>query len=125
MLLIAAGLLGDLRLTSHGVHHSPRMDTLGIEPRASRMLSGCDTTTPRALEMCNREPCGLKQNGLAPWGAFTTELTGPFASSAGYALLLQAWHWQSMPTRGPQLPQMGGLRAVLQACASRKATKTV
>ena len=26
------------------------MDTLGIEPRASRMLSGCDTTTPRALE---------------------------------------------------------------------------
>ena len=26
-----------------------KMDTLGIEPRASRMLSGCDTTTPRAL----------------------------------------------------------------------------
>ena len=26
------------------------MDTLGIEPRASRMLSGCDTTTPCALE---------------------------------------------------------------------------
>ena len=25
------------------------MDTLGIEPRTSRMLSGCDTTTPRAL----------------------------------------------------------------------------
>ena len=25
------------------------MDTLGIEPRASGMLSGCDTTTPRAL----------------------------------------------------------------------------
>ena len=25
------------------------MDTLGIEPRASRMLSGCDITTPRAL----------------------------------------------------------------------------
>ena len=25
------------------------MDTLGIEPRASRMLSGCDTTTPTAL----------------------------------------------------------------------------
>ena len=24
------------------------MDTLGIEPRASRMLSGCDTTTPFA-----------------------------------------------------------------------------
>ena len=25
-----------------------QMDTLGIDPRASRMLSGCDTTTPRA-----------------------------------------------------------------------------
>ena len=25
------------------------MDSLGIEPRASRMLSGCDTTTPTAL----------------------------------------------------------------------------
>ena len=24
------------------------LDTLGIEPRASHMLSGCDTTTPRA-----------------------------------------------------------------------------
>ena len=24
------------------------MDSLGIEPRASRMLSGCDTTTPTA-----------------------------------------------------------------------------
>ena len=27
------------------------MDTLGIEPRASRMLSGCDTTTQCALKM--------------------------------------------------------------------------
>ena len=26
------------------------LDTLGIEPKASRMLSGCATTTPRALE---------------------------------------------------------------------------
>ena len=25
-----------------------KVDTLGIEPRASRMLSGCDTTTPCA-----------------------------------------------------------------------------
>ena len=25
-----------------------KMDTLGIEPRASRMLSGCDTATPCA-----------------------------------------------------------------------------
>ena len=27
-----------------------RMDTLGIEPRASRMLSGCGTITPTALD---------------------------------------------------------------------------
>ena len=26
-----------------------KVDSLGIEPRASRMLSGCDTTTPTAL----------------------------------------------------------------------------
>ena len=29
-----------------------KMDTLGIEPRASRMLSGCDTTTPCAQLLC-------------------------------------------------------------------------
>ena len=28
-----------------------KMDSLGIEPRASRMLSGCDTTTPTAQLM--------------------------------------------------------------------------
>ena len=27
-----------------------RMDTLGFEPRAFRMRSGCDTTTPCALD---------------------------------------------------------------------------
>ena len=31
-----------------------QMDTLGIEPRASRMLSGCDTTTPCAPGALNR-----------------------------------------------------------------------
>eukprot|EP00973_Karenia_brevis_P016804 2301578-Karenia_brevis.AAC.1 len=30
------------------VPHITSMDALGMEPRASRMLSGCDTTTPRA-----------------------------------------------------------------------------
>ena len=32
-----------------GVGRCNEMDMLGIEPRASRMLSGCDTTTPHAL----------------------------------------------------------------------------
>ena len=39
------------------------MDTLGIEPRASRMLSGCDTTTPRALELCHGQGF-LGQTGI-------------------------------------------------------------
>ena len=30
----------------------PKLDTLGIEPRAFRMRSGCDTSTPCALCMC-------------------------------------------------------------------------
>ena len=37
--------------------HDSLMDTLGIEPRASRMLSGCDTTTPRALEDLESASC--------------------------------------------------------------------
>ena len=37
------------------------MDTLGIEPRASRMLSGCDTTTPCA------QLIGLSNASLGLW----------------------------------------------------------
>ena len=40
------------------------MDTLGIEPRASRMLSGCDTTTPCARRYAHGArscPIGLCQ----------------------------------------------------------------
>ena len=40
-----------------------RMDTLGIEPGASRMLSGCDTTTPRALWKESIRSC-LNKHGL-------------------------------------------------------------
>ena len=44
---------GPMSRRSHAAplqHTSNRMDTLGIEPRAFRMRSGCDTTTPCALE---------------------------------------------------------------------------
>jgi hypothetical protein len=34
--------------TTGALPPATKVDTLGIEPRASRMLSGCDTTTPRA-----------------------------------------------------------------------------
>ena len=45
-----------------------QLDTLGIEPRASRMLSGCDTTTPCALEDLGKE----RWSKAAPlsWRAF-------------------------------------------------------
>ena len=45
-----------------------RMDTLGIEPRASRMLSGCDTTTPRALE-CISHSLGSSTFAKRDWGS--------------------------------------------------------
>ena len=49
------------------LHHDRQdilMDTLGIEPRASRMLSGCDTTTPCALELTTvKERCRKKRTG--------------------------------------------------------------
>ena len=35
------------------------LDTLGIEPRASRMLSGCDTTTPCARRHLFRNTNGM------------------------------------------------------------------
>ena len=37
-------------------HFKTTMDTLGIEPRASRMLSGCDTTTPCAQVIAHSRP---------------------------------------------------------------------
>jgi hypothetical protein len=40
---------GRKRATSQLCIYVCKLDTLGIEPRASRMLSGCDTTTPCAL----------------------------------------------------------------------------
>ena len=40
---------GKLSLEKWSIDFMSEMDTLGIEPRASRMLSGCDTTTPCAL----------------------------------------------------------------------------
>ena len=40
-------LLNVLRASCRFLIHMG-LDALGIEPRASRMLSGCDTTTPRA-----------------------------------------------------------------------------
>ena len=57
------------------------MDTLGIEPRASRMLSGCDTTTPRALELLPRilRECSQSRSravAKAGLGVWQTQVAG-------------------------------------------------
>ena len=59
------------------------MDTLGIEPRASRMLSGCDTTTPCAhvLELM-RQTVGVELPLVASSAALA------IASLAGLARFL-------------------------------------
>ena len=44
-----------------------QLDTLGIEPRASRMLSGCDTTTPCAHGICcNRDILRITPISVGP-----------------------------------------------------------
>ena len=43
---------------------SQKVDTLGIEPRASRMLSGCDTTTPCARDDAWASTC--TRNAASP-----------------------------------------------------------
>ena len=47
---VSLAVPGPSSLSPFGRHSAvgKQMDTLGIEPRASRMLSGCDTTTPCA-----------------------------------------------------------------------------
>ena len=45
------------------------LDTLGIEPRASRMLSGCDTTTPCAhlLALADTDTMHLPTTEIPSW----------------------------------------------------------
>ena len=45
--------------------HNCSMDSLGIGPRTSRMLSGCDTTTPQALEHIGRTEAPMVVVGCA------------------------------------------------------------
>ena len=52
---------GKLPVTPHF-----HVDTLGIEPRASRMLSGCDTTTPHALDHKPKHVCIISPSESAP-----------------------------------------------------------
>ena len=59
-----AGAQASLRLRGRQMVRL-QMDTLGIEPRASRMLSGCDTTTPCA-RCCSSHCCA--ELPLAPRG---------------------------------------------------------
>ena len=61
-------VMQSLWLGCHTLTSAKRMDTLGIEPRASRMLSGCDTTTPRALGHIARACNDGRRNLAGPGG---------------------------------------------------------
>ena len=51
------------------------VDTLGIEPRAFRMQSGCDTTTPCALcSSCNQAEHVLRKETAPPATATLLDL---------------------------------------------------
>ena len=86
--------------TTHVVKITPFriMDTLGFEPRAFRMRSGCDTTTPCAhlLTLGRRSAAILKPNwhilmvlgtfsGNSVLGAFLLGMEGVSDAHAGYA----------------------------------------
>ena len=54
-------------ITTQGLRHlNNKLDTLGIEPRASRMLSGCDTTTPCA-RCTDHQPYSAALHRGPPW----------------------------------------------------------
>ena len=58
-----------------------KMDTLGIEPRASRMLSGCDTTTPSALAVTQH----------------TQDLQTKDAGNTEHLVCARQWAWRQIP----------------------------
>ena len=67
-----------------------KMDTLGIEPRASRMLSGCDTTTPCAL-LGHGYQAFPKEAGAATDTLSTTQVKRSTMSNT-VAILAQGTH---------------------------------
>ena len=82
------------------------MDTLGIEPRASRMLSGCDTTTPRARLRASFG-CFLARAGPRVRAGFVLAARGPWASA-----LASAW----LPRRNPMGFSAAGWGLGVSAC---------
>ena len=69
-----------------------QMDTLGIEPRAFRMRSGCDTTTPCALigPVCALCSCGRGSVARAPRVAFWEGVVRRRGGRAARAVLTPA-----------------------------------
>ena len=80
-----------------------RMDTLGFEPRAFRMRSGCDTTTPCALEVDTLVRAYCVTSGAARPGVARNWATVHVARSGelGGASCASSW------------PRFVGLREVL------------
>ena len=62
---VALALAGELETIVSLLKNKTLVDTLGIEPRAFRMRSGCDATTPCAPYLQGRKHSIRKSRALA------------------------------------------------------------
>ena len=89
------------------------LDTLGFEPRAFRIRSGCDTTTPCALEACaNRCHMTMLQCGALRWDSSPVHST---------------WEEYVMPLRqvaSDSAARQEHLRCASSACCVRRASQS-
>jgi hypothetical protein len=111
-----------------GITASVAMDTLGFEPRAFRMRSGCDTTTPCALACgCSGLHLGGPRSGDAAAAAGaprapTANCVADQAATLAASLPQATWHAFSRPSaqcsqqrpRGPGGEHRGTLRQLVQ-----------
>ena len=77
------------------------MDTLGIEPRASRMLSGCDTTTPRARDsevfaQIAALPRAVARQLRGGGANLQSKSSGSSALHAAVEAIARIWAWRSL-----------------------------
>ena len=79
-------------MSSNAIGGAEKMDSLGIEPRASRMLSGCDTTTPTALLGRGQQQVSHEAaNNAIP--KLSAEEAKSLTISNTVAILAQGTHW--------------------------------
>ena len=93
------------------------VDTLGFEPRAFRMRSGCDTTTPCALE-CSANRCHFPTSQKA---------SGAEHSAGGRAQCFTHGEEDVMPLRqvaSDSAARQEHLRCASSACCVRRASQS-